>query len=393
MILTAALTAALLAMAAPIAIAAPMATAVPMAIAVPRDGAAAMAAASQAGFTAPVLRVAYVAGQYPCSYQEKNIWKGSAIDLWGAVAEQTKTAFLVQRVATPKQAIASLVNGKIDVAVSCFNLTQERIRKVGYTTPYRFEGIKILGKAKDFDLIGLLSRAIKDARLPKAFLLLFGTTLIITIATVFLEGKATEEIFNEKLSPRSFARLWLLITIGPSPLDKTSKLNTATLLTFSHYVRIIFSGALIAAITAAAIGDSLESAGKFKIAGFADLEGLRIGVGDGSYTEALISQKLQAIQSNKPAAAHSTLIKYTRLEDLADALKHDQVDVIAGDASAIEALGAKLSKAGNYFIYAPELAKTPQGFLIAPTVSKAIDSALDDAVVSIEMDHFQEPKP
>ena len=375
MILTAALTAALLAMAAPIAIAAPM------------------AAASQAGFTAPVLRVAYVAGQYPCSYQEKNIWKGSAIDLWGAVAEQTKTAFLVQRVATPKQAIASLVNGKIDVAVSCFNLTQERIRKVGYTTPYRFEGIKILGKAKDFDLIGLLSRAIKDARLPKAFLLLFGTTLIITIATVFLEGKATEEIFNEKLSPRSFARLWLLITIGPSPLDKTSKLNTATLLTFSHYVRIIFSGALIAAITAAAIGDSLESAGKFKIAGFADLEGLRIGVGDGSYTEALISQKLQAIQSNKPAAAHSTLIKYTRLEDLADALKHDQVDVIAGDASAIEALGAKLSKAGNYFIYAPELAKTPQGFLIAPTVSNAIDSALDDAVVSIEMDHFQEPKP
>ena len=387
MILTAALTAALLAMAAPIAVAAPMATAVP------RDIAAPMAAASQAGFTAPVLRVAYVAGQYPCSYQEKTIWKGSAIDLWGAVAEQTKTAFLVQRVATPKQAIASLVNGKIDVAVSCFNLTQERIRKVGYTTPYRFEGIKILGKAKDFDLIGLLSRAIKDARLPKAFLLLFGTTLIITIATVFLEGKATEEIFNEKLSPRSFARLWLLITIGPSPLDKTSKLNTATLLTFSHYVRIIFSGALIAAITAAAIGDSLESAGKFKIAGFADLEGLRIGVGDGSYTEALISQKLQAIQSNKPAAAHSTLIKYTRLEDLADALKHDQVDVIAGDASAIEALGAKLSKAGNYFIYAPELAKTPQGFLIAPTVSKAIDSALDDAVVSIEMDHFQEPKP
>lgn len=381
MILTAALTAALLAMAAPIAIAAP------------RDGAAPMAAASQAGFTAPVLRVAYVAGQYPCSYQEKNIWKGSAIDLWGAVAEQTKTAFLVQRVATPKQAIASLVNGKIDVAVSCFNLTQERIRKVGYTTPYRFEGIKILGKAKDFDLIGLLSRAIKDARLPKAFLLLFGTTLIITIATVLLEGKATEEIFNKKLSPRSFARLWLLITIGPSPLDKTSKLNTATLLTFSHYVRIIFSGALIAAITAAAIGDSLESAGKFKIAGFADLEGLRIGVGDGSYTEALISQKLQAIQSNKPAAAHSTLIKYTRIEDLADALKHDQVDVIAGDASAIEALGAKLSKAGNYFIYSPELAKTPQGFLIAPTVSKAIDSALDDAVVSIEMDHFQEPKP
>lgn len=393
MILTAALTAALLAMAAPIAFAAPMAIAAPIATAAPRDGAAPMAAASQAGFRAPVLRVAYVAGQYPCSYQEKNIWKGSAIDLWGAVAEQTKTAFLVQRVATPKQAIASLVNGKIDVAVSCFNLTQERIRKVGYTTPYRFEGIKILGKAKDFDLIGLLSRAIKDARLPKAFLLLFGTTLIITIATVFLEGKATEEIFNEKLSPRSFARLWLLITIGPSPLDKTSKLNTATLLTFSHYVRIIFSGALIAAITAAAIGDSLESAGKFKIAGFADLEGLRIGVGDGSYTEALISQKLQAIQSNKPAAAHSTLIKYTRLEDLADALKHDQVDVIAGDASAIEALGAKLSKAGNYFIYAPELAKTPQGFLIAPTVSKAIDSALDDAVVSIEMDHFQEPKP
>jgi len=341
----------------------------------------------------PVLRVGIVAGQHPCSYLDQGIWKGSAVELWSAAAERTKIPFVVQRANNPKEAIDSLVSGRLDVAVSCFNLTQERIRKVGYTTPYRFEGIKILSKAKDFDLIDLLSRAIKDARLPKAFLLLFGTTLIITIATAGLEGKATEEIFKEQLSPRSFARLWLLITIGPSPLDKTSRLNTATLLTFSHYVRIIFSGALIAAITSAAIGDSLESAGQFKIAGFADLEGLRIGVGDGSYTEALISQKLQAIQSNKPAAAHSTLIKYTRIEDLADALKHDQVDVIAGDASAIEALGAKLSKAGNYFIYAPELAKTPQGFLIAPTVSKAIDSALDDAIVSIEMDHFQEPNP
>ena len=77
----------------------------------------------------------------------------------------------------------------------------------------------------------------------------------------------------------------------------------------------------------------------------------------------------------------------------ADALKHDQVDVIAGDAAAIEALGTKLSGGGHYFIYAPELAKTPQGFLIAPTVSKAIDSALDDAVVSIETERFQDPKP
>ena len=375
------LAAALMAFAAPMAVAPTLAVASPIAV------------ASPATITAPVLRVGIVAGQYPCSYLDQGIWKGSAVELWNAAAERTKIPFVVQRTGTPKEAVAALVSGKLDVAVSCLNLTHERLRQVGYTTPYRFEGIKILGKAKEFDLLGILSRAIKDVRLPRAFSLLFGTTLVITIATVILESKLVEAIFEEKLSAKNFTRLWLLITIGPSPLDKTSRLKTATLLAFSHYVRIIFSGALIAAITAAAIGESIESDGKFTIAGFSDLDGLRIGVADGSYADALITDKLQHIHNGKPGAASSTVVKYKRNEDLADALKHDQVDVIAGDAAAIEALGTKLSGGGHYFIYAPELAKTPQGFLIAPTVSKAIDSALDDAVVSIETERFQDPKP
>ena len=341
---------------------------------------------------APVLRVGIVAGQYPCSYLDQGIWKGSAVELWSAAAERTKIPFVVQRASTPKEAIDSLVSGKLDVAVSCFNLTHERLRKVGYTTPYRFEGIKILGKAKEFDLLGILNRAVKDVRLPRAFSLLFGTTLVITIATVVLESKLVEAIFEEKLSVKNFTRLWLLITIGPSPLDKTSRLKTATLLAFSHYVRIIFSGALIAAITAAAIGESLESDGNFTIAGFADLQGLRIGVADGSYAEALIADKLRGLPP-KPGGASSKVVKYKRSGDLADALKHDQVDVIAGDAAAIEELGAKLSNGGHYFIYAAELAKTPQGFLIAPTLSKAMDAALDDAVVSIETERSQDAKP
>ncbi len=342
---------------------------------------------------APVLRIGFVAGQYPCSYLDQGIWKGSAVELWSAAAERTKIPFVVQRTGTPKEAIESLVNNKLDVAVSCFNLTHGRLRKVGYTTPYRFEGIKILGKAKEFDLLGILTRAIKDVRLPKAFSLLFGTTLAITVATVILESKLVEAIFEEKLSAKNFTRLWLIITIGPSPLDKTSRLKTATLLAFSHYVRIIFSGALIAAITAAAIGESIEADGKFTIAGFSDLGGLRIGVADGSYAEALIQDKLRGLHNNKKPTNSSSLVKYKRNEDLADALKHDQIDVIIGDTAAIEELGSELSNSGHYFIYGPELARTPQGFLVAPSLSKELDSALDDAVVSIETERFQESKP
>jgi hypothetical protein len=43
-------------------------------------------------------------------------------------------------------------------------------------------------------------------------------------------------------------------------------------------------------------------------------------------------------------------------------------------------------------IGAAELAKTPQGFLIAPTVSREIDAALNDAVMSIETEGYLEPK-
>ena len=162
-----------------------------------------MLTAAFLAIAAPVLRVGMVAGQSPCSYLDQGIWKGSAVELWNAAAERTKIPFVVQRTDTPKEAVDARVSGKLDVAVSCFNLTHGRLRQVGYTTPYRFEGIKILGKAKEFDLLGILSRAIKDVRLPRAFSLLFGTTLVITIATVILESKLVEAIFRKNYPPRT----------------------------------------------------------------------------------------------------------------------------------------------------------------------------------------------
>jgi ABC-type amino acid transport substrate-binding protein len=326
------------------------------------------------------LRVGFVADQYPCSYQQQNIWRGSAIETWGAVAERTHLPFVIQKIKDPKQAIELLANNKLDVAVSCLNLTHERLTKVGYTAPYKFEGIKILSKAREIDLTGVIVFLTKEAGLPQAFLLLFGTTLVITLIAVLLDKKLIEAVFSEGYSTRSFIRFWLLMTIGGSLLDKSPRLKTATLVTISHYIRIIFTGALIGAITAAAVGDARETEGKFNITGFRDLRGLRIGVREGTYAENVIRHEME----NGGKTSDSTKIfTYKRIDDLEDALNKGLVDVIADDTSSIEVLAEKYNDTGNYFVYPPELAKTPQGFLTSPKLPKKIDNGLDDAVVSI----------
>ena len=62
-------------------------------------------------------------------------------------------------------------------------------------------------------------------------------------------------------------------------------------------------------------------------------------------------------------------------------------------AVAIQHLGSQIANGGQSLIGAAELSKTPQGFLIAPTVSREIDAALDDALVCIETERFEESKP
>jgi hypothetical protein len=325
------------------------------------------------------LRVGFVADQYPCSYQKQNIWRGSAIEVWGAVAEKTKLPFVIQKTSNPEQAIELLANNKLDVAASCLNLTHERLSKVGYTAPYKFEGLKILGKAKELDLIGVIIFTAREAGLPQAFLLLFGTTLIITLVAVLLDKNLIEAVFKQGYSTKNFIRFWLLMTIGGSLLDKSPRLKTATLVTISHYIRIVFSGALIGAITAAAVGDSREPEGKFNITGFHDLKGLRIGVQKGTYAEYVMRAEML---KDRATSLSGRVVSYARMDDLEDALKKGKVDVISDDKASIEFLNEKLNNGGNYFIYPPELAKTPQGFLHSPRMSKEVDKALDDAVVS-----------
>jgi len=330
--------------------------------------------------TTAALRVGFVADQYPCSYQQQNIWRGSAVETWGAVAERTQLPFVIQKVSDPQRAIESLANNKLDVAVSCLNLTHERLTKVGYTTPYKFEGVKVLGNARDLDLIAVIIYATKEAELPKAFLILFGTTLAITIVAVLLDKNLVETVFRQSYSIKNFIRFWLLMTIGGSLLDKSPKLKTATLVTVSHYIRIVFSGALIGAITAAAVGDSREPEGKFHITGFQDLRGLRIGVRKATYAEDIIRNE---IGNGRDTNHSTTILAYKRIEDLKEALDRGQVDAIVDDTSSIDLLAEKYNETGKYFVYPPELAKTPQGFLTSPKLPKKIDNSLDDAVVSI----------
>jgi ABC-type amino acid transport substrate-binding protein len=327
-----------------------------------------------------VLRVGYVDNQYPCSYKENEIWKGTAVEVWSSVAQKTNASFVIKPIQTPKQAINQLAKNNIDIAISCFNLTEERLRKVGYTAPYRFEGVKLISQSKEQSAISAVVQAVQKSRLLDSFMILFGTTLIITAAVIMLDrGIIKSTIKADQHGKRTFIRLWLWLTMGGALTDKSPKLKVAAIGAITHYSRIIFSGALIAAITAVTVKREQTQDKTQEITQLENLRGLRVGVIDGSYSEDVMHFAAKKLGQSKPI----TVVPRESLRILGDELKAGNIDVIAGDASAIELYSEKLNDKMDIIMHPIEFSKTPQGFLTSQQLPKEVDSALDIAVISM----------
>ena len=327
-----------------------------------------------------VLRVGYVDNQYPCSYRENEAWKGSAVEMWSSVAEKTNTSFTIKTIRTPRQAINQLANNQIDIAISCFDLTEERLRRVDYTAPYRFEGIKLISKSKEQSALSALAQAAQRSKLFESFLILFGTTLIITfIALLFDRSIVKSTIKADQLGKKSFVRLWLWLTMGGSLTDKSQKLKVAAIGAVSHYSRIIFSGALIAALTAVTVKREQAQDRSQEITQLESLRGKRVGVIEGSYSEDVLQFVARRVDPTQPIR----ITPGESLRMLADDLKTGKIDIIAGDASAIELYSEKLNNSMDVIMHPIEFSKTPQGFLTSKQLPRKLSDALDMAVITI----------
>ena len=327
-----------------------------------------------------VLRVGYVDNQYPCSYRENEAWKHSAVEMWSSVAEKTNTSFTIKTMRTPRQAINQLANNQIDIAISCFDLTEERLRRVDYTAPYRFEGIKLIRKSKEQSALSALAQAAQRSKLFESFLILFGTTLIITfIALLFDRSIVKSTIKADQLGKKSFVRLWLWLTMGGSLTDKSQKLKVAAIGAVSHYSRIIFSGTLIAALTAVTVKHEQAQDRSQEITQLESLRGMRVGVIEGSYSEDVLDFVTKKVGPTNPIK----VIPRESLGILGDDLKANKIDIIAGDASAIEQYSERINDSMDLIMHPIEFSKTPQGFLISKQLPRQLGDALDIAVITI----------
>jgi len=327
-----------------------------------------------------VLRVGYVDNQYPCSYRENEAWKGSAIEMWSSVAQKTNTSFSIKPIRTPRQALNQLEDNRIDIAISCFDLTEERLRRAGYTAPYRFEGVKLISKSKEQSAISAIVQAAQRAKLFESFLILFGTTLLITLIAVFFDRNIIQStIKSDRLGKKSFVRLWLWLTMGGSLTDKSQKLKVAGIGAIGHYSRIIFSGALIAAITAVTVKREQAQDRSQEITQLESLRGLRVGVIEGSYSEDVLQFAAKKAGPNKPIR----VIPRESLDALGADLKAGKIDIIADDASAIEQYSEELNNSMDIIMHPIEFSKTPQGFLTSKKLPRKLDEAIDIAVITL----------
>lgn len=90
------------------------------------------------------LRVGVVQDAMPCSGIQNGQPRGSAVELWQAIAAQRGWRYTTVAIQNPNSAIEAAANGDVDVAVSCLNIIPERLEKVDFSLPYQEDSLAFL---------------------------------------------------------------------------------------------------------------------------------------------------------------------------------------------------------------------------------------------------------
>ena len=75
------------------------------------------------------LRVGVVQDAMPCSGLKNGRPRGSAVELWQAIAAQRGWQYTTVALKSPNSAIEAAANGDVDLAVSCLNIIPARLEK------------------------------------------------------------------------------------------------------------------------------------------------------------------------------------------------------------------------------------------------------------------------
>ncbi|MDC9825726.1 transporter substrate-binding domain-containing protein [Devosia sp. ZB163] len=258
----------------------------------------------------------------PFVAREGDTYSGLAYDLFHEIAQRNQITPVYVDYETPRDLLAAINAGEIDVGIGNITITREREDFVDFTQPWHDGGLRIMTAASDGLSLGELLGELGDAGHLRALLWL---GCIIVVATILLT------LFDRKFD-KDFPRGWLpglidsfhhVVSIATS--GRTSrkpmfgafgKLLSAFWLVCGVAVLAFVTSSVASVMTAAAVTDEIKSV--------ADLGDRTVGVLAGGMSEAY-AKKIGL-----------TIRPFRTLGEASQALGEQRIDAIIADGSVLE---------------------------------------------------------
>jgi ABC-type amino acid transport substrate-binding protein len=325
----------------------------------------------------PVLRVGVLEGAQPCSSRVEGNWQGLAVDLWNTVAVRSDLPYVLEGRATAAELLQDTQAGQLDVAVSCLNVSPERVGTYRFAVPFQEMGLAVMVKRNRLEVGQASVRALLA---PDLLQLLGGYLLAIALVSWLLcicEGHGQGNAIATQGRRRTYAKVFQILATGPGTNTIADTTRGHALVLLSYLIRIVTASLLVGAITVNVVQQP-RSVGNRPIRNLGDLEGQRVAVRPGSVSEAILkslnsrslASPVQLIPLDSASAAPQLL-----LSERADA-------VLADDLQLQYALAA--SKDRRLELVLQGLMPESQAFALSPDLDEATADRINQAITQLK---------
>jgi ABC-type amino acid transport substrate-binding protein len=321
------------------------------------------------------LRVGVVDNALPCSDFENGFARGSAVELWELVASSAGLDFEFFPVATPNDAVEEAATGRIDIAVSCLNITPGRLARAEFSTPYREDGLALLTPREPDDLRSTILTFVAEPMIRNTFLLLLIGSLLAALLLWLLSGGFHHRDVVGRNRWHTFFKGWMMLAVGTGIYKMGSPPPSMALVALTNFFRLI----LLSIFVGTATNLLLEARSPVDAADSVTLrEALHQKIGVDADT---ISEDWLEIRARQLLPAGTNLDRFiqpaTGDKDLLELLEQGKVHAILADTARIRYLWSQLPDPENYRMQARTYNLTPQSFLFGRDLPASTRKAID----------------
>jgi len=325
----------------------------------------------------PDLRIGIVDDQAPCSDVDNRlfrgsvskVYRGSAVDIWHQVAYRANLRYRFVPLERPNAAIRAAAEDRVDLAVTCFNITPHRLQEVYFTTPYSEDGLSLLTKRQPKNLGTIINNLGTSPLIRDSTSLLFLIGLVVAaILWITSRGFQHRDIVGDN-KKHTFYKGWMMLAMGTGIYKMGSAPLSMSLIALNNFIRLVITSIFVAATTSVV----LEAAAPEDITDISILRSAlqqKIGVDQDTAAQAWLEKAADSLLTVKDQ--HRLIIPFDHSDDLINALMSGRVGSILADSATIALLKAKLDNPKDYDVVGQTFYRTPQAF--------ATSSKLDDKI-------------